>query len=139
MTFNTGNHTSVVPVGLGLGKVIQLDGDYTINAYAEIQPSLYRPAGAPNYQNLIGISLQLPLHSQAAGIFLERSRDHRESPPIAPESARSGAPMSAGALRLAWWRRSDVRLRIFCRFPSFSSSARTVLPLPFPSLPSTAH
>lgn len=63
MTFNTGNHTSVIPVGLGLGKVIQLDGDYTINAYAEIQPSLYRSGvGAPNYQVFIGISLQLPSH-----------------------------------------------------------------------------
>ena len=63
MTFDTGSHTSAVPVGLGLGKVIQLDGGYTLNAYAEIQPSLYRAGvGAPNYQVFTGISLQLPSH-----------------------------------------------------------------------------
>ena len=49
MTFNTGNHTSAIPVGLGLGKVIQLDGGYTLNIYAEAQPSLYcSGVGAPN-------------------------------------------------------------------------------------------
>jgi hypothetical protein len=63
MTFNTGNHTSAIPVGLGLGKIVQLDGGYTLNAYAEIQPSLYRSGvGAPNYQAFTGISLQLPSH-----------------------------------------------------------------------------
>jgi hypothetical protein len=61
MTFNTGNRTSVIPLGLGLGKVIQLDRGYTLNVYAEGQPSLYRSGlGAPNYQVFTGISLQLP-------------------------------------------------------------------------------
>jgi hypothetical protein len=61
MTFNTANHTSVVPVGLGPGKVIQLDGGYTLNIYAEVQPSLYRTGlGAPNYQIFTGIQLQFP-------------------------------------------------------------------------------
>ena len=61
MTFNTANHTTVVPVGLGPGKVIQLDGGYTLNIYAEVQPSLYRTGvGAPNYQIFTGIQLQLP-------------------------------------------------------------------------------
>jgi hypothetical protein len=61
MTFNTGNHTSAVPVGLGLGKVIPLDGGYTLNIYSEAQPSLYRSGvGAPNYQIFTGIALQLP-------------------------------------------------------------------------------
>jgi hypothetical protein len=61
MTFDTGNHTSAVPVGLGLGKVIQLEGGHTLNVYAEAQPSLYRSGvGAPNYQVFTGISLQLP-------------------------------------------------------------------------------
>jgi len=61
MTFDTGNHTSAIPVGLGLGKVIQLDGGYTLNIYAEAQPSLYRSGvGAPNYQIFTGIALQLP-------------------------------------------------------------------------------
>jgi len=63
MTFNTGNHTSAILVGLGLGKVVQLDAGYTLNAYAEVQPSLYRSGvGAPNYQVFTGISLQLPSH-----------------------------------------------------------------------------
>jgi hypothetical protein len=63
MTFNTGNHASAIPVGLGLGKVIELADGYTLNAYAEIQPSLYRSGvGAPNYQAFTGISLQLPSH-----------------------------------------------------------------------------
>jgi hypothetical protein len=61
MTFDTGNHTSAIPVGLGLGKVIPLDGGYTLNIYAEAQPSLYRSGvGAPNYQIFTGIALQLP-------------------------------------------------------------------------------
>ena len=61
MTFDTGNHTSATPVGLGLGKAIQLDGGYTLNIYAEAQPSLYRSGvGAPNYQIFTGIQLQLP-------------------------------------------------------------------------------
>jgi hypothetical protein len=61
MTFHTGNHASAISVGLGLGKVIQVDGGYTLNAYAEIQPSLYRAGmGAPNYQVFTGIALQLP-------------------------------------------------------------------------------
>jgi hypothetical protein len=42
MTFDTGNHTSAIPVGLGLGKAIQLDGGYKLNIYAEAQPLLYR-------------------------------------------------------------------------------------------------
>jgi hypothetical protein len=61
MTFDTGNHTSAVPVGIGLGKVIEFDGGYTLNIYAEAQPSVYRlGVGAPNYQVFTGIALQLP-------------------------------------------------------------------------------
>jgi hypothetical protein len=61
MTFNTANHTSVVPVGLGPGRVVQLAGGYTLNIYAEVQPSLHRTGvGAPNYQVFTGIQLQLP-------------------------------------------------------------------------------
>jgi hypothetical protein len=63
MTFNTGNHTSAIAVGLGLGRVIQLDAGYALNAYAEVQPSPYRSGvGAPDYQIFTGISLQLPSH-----------------------------------------------------------------------------
>jgi hypothetical protein len=63
MTFNSGNQVSAIPVGLGLGRVTQLDAGYTLNAYAEVQPSVYRSGvGAPNYQVFAGISLQLPSH-----------------------------------------------------------------------------
>ena len=42
-------------------QVIQLDGGYTLNIYAEAQPSLYRSGvGAPNYEIFTGIALQLP-------------------------------------------------------------------------------
>ena len=61
LSFDSGNHNSAVPVGFGLGKVNQLDGGYTLNVYAEVQPSLFRSGvGAPNYQVFTGISLQLP-------------------------------------------------------------------------------
>jgi hypothetical protein len=61
VTFDTGNHTSVVPIGFGLGKVMQLDDGYTLNVYAEAQPSIYRSGvGAPNCQVFTGIALQLP-------------------------------------------------------------------------------
>jgi len=49
MQFNTRTNTSVIPIGIGAGKVIQLPGGYTLNAYAEAQPSVYRAGdGAPN-------------------------------------------------------------------------------------------
>jgi hypothetical protein len=61
MTFDTYHHTSVVPVGFGAGKVIQLPGGYTLNAYVEAQPSVYRSGvGAPNFQVFTGIKIQLP-------------------------------------------------------------------------------
>ena len=61
MTFDTGNHTSAIPVGLGIGKVIQLDGGYTLNIYAEARPLLYRSGlAASNYQTFTGIALQVP-------------------------------------------------------------------------------
>ena len=43
MQFNTYSHTVVVPVGLGAGKVIKLDGGYVLNVYAEAQPSVFAP------------------------------------------------------------------------------------------------
>ena len=61
MSFDTYSHTTVVPIGFGLGKVIQLDGGYTLNVYAEAQPSVYRSgAGAPNLQLYTGIQIQFP-------------------------------------------------------------------------------
>jgi hypothetical protein len=60
MRFDTSTHTTTIPVGLGAGKVIQLAG-YTLNLYAEAQPSVYRSGtGAPNFQVFTGIKLQFP-------------------------------------------------------------------------------
>ena len=61
MRFDTSTHTRTIPVGLGAGKVIQLAGGYTLNLYAEAQPSVYRSGtGAPNFQVFTGIKLQFP-------------------------------------------------------------------------------
>jgi hypothetical protein len=61
MTFDTYSHTTVVPVGFGAGKVIKLAGGYTLNAYVEAQPSVYRSGvGAPKFQVFTGIKLQFP-------------------------------------------------------------------------------
>jgi hypothetical protein len=61
MQFNSYSHTNVVPVGVGFGKVIQLESGYTWNAYVEAQPSVYRSGpGAPNLQIEAGIQVQFP-------------------------------------------------------------------------------
>jgi hypothetical protein len=61
MQFNTYNHTNVVPVGLGFGKVFQLSGGCLLTAYVEAQPSVFRGGpGAPNFQIFTGIQLQFP-------------------------------------------------------------------------------
>jgi hypothetical protein len=61
MQFNTYSHTDVVPVGVGIGKVIKLNGGYVLNVYVEAQPSVYRAGvGAPNFQGYTGIKLQFP-------------------------------------------------------------------------------
>jgi hypothetical protein len=61
MRFDTSTHTTTIPLGLGAGKVIQLAGGYTLNLYAEAQPSVYRSGtGAPNFQVFTGIKLQFP-------------------------------------------------------------------------------
>jgi hypothetical protein len=61
MRFDTSTHTTTIPLGLGAGKVIHLGGGYTLNLYAEAQPSVYRSGtGAPNLQVFAGIKLQFP-------------------------------------------------------------------------------
>jgi hypothetical protein len=61
MKFNTFNHTNVVPVGLGFGKVFHLSGGYLLNAYVEAQPSVFRSGqGTPNFQIETGIQIQFP-------------------------------------------------------------------------------
>jgi hypothetical protein len=63
MQFNTyRGYTTVIPVGVGLGKVFQLSGGYLLNFYIEAQPSLYRSGpSAPNFQLLAGVSIKFPL------------------------------------------------------------------------------
>jgi hypothetical protein len=61
LRFDTYSHTDVVPLGLGAGKVIKLNGGYVLNVYAEAQPSVYRAGvGVPNFQAFTGIKLQFP-------------------------------------------------------------------------------
>jgi hypothetical protein len=61
MNFDTYSHTTVIPVGFGAGKVVELNGGYTLNAYVEAQPSVYRAGvGAPNFQIYTGIQIQFP-------------------------------------------------------------------------------
>jgi hypothetical protein len=61
MTFDTYGHTTTIPVGLGGGKVIKLDGGYVLNIFAEAQPSVYRAGkGAPNFPVFTGIKIQFP-------------------------------------------------------------------------------
>jgi hypothetical protein len=61
MTFDTYSHTRVIPIGFGAGKVIQLAGGCTLNAYVEAQPSVYRAGvGAPRFQVFTGIKMQFP-------------------------------------------------------------------------------
>jgi hypothetical protein len=59
--FNSYSHTNVVPVGVGIGKVVQLEGGYVLNAYVEAQPSIIRSGrGAPELQIETGIQIQFP-------------------------------------------------------------------------------
>jgi hypothetical protein len=61
MQFNTYSDTNVVPVGLGIGKVVQLEGGYVLNGYVEVQPSVFRSGrGAPDLQIEAGIQIQFP-------------------------------------------------------------------------------
>jgi hypothetical protein len=61
MQFNNYSHTNVVPVGLGIGKVVQLEGGYVLNGYVEVQPSVFRSGrGAPDLQIETGIQIQFP-------------------------------------------------------------------------------
>ena len=61
-TFDFGNHTTVVPVGLGFGKVWTLPNGTTINAFVEPQYSLFRSGvGVPDWQVFAGVNFQFPI------------------------------------------------------------------------------
>lgn len=60
--FNLENGSSYVPVGLGLGKVFQLDKGVTMNAFVEPQYTVWHDgAGAPRWQIFAGLNFQFPI------------------------------------------------------------------------------
>jgi hypothetical protein len=63
-SFNYGGerHTSVIPVGFGVGKVWTL-GNLTLNLFAEPQYSVIRSGiGVPTWQIFAGFNIQIALH-----------------------------------------------------------------------------
>ncbi len=61
-TFDFGNHTSVVPVGLGAGKVWAFGHGNTVNAFVEPQYSVIRSGvGVPTWQVFAGLNLQFAI------------------------------------------------------------------------------
>jgi hypothetical protein len=60
-------HVNSIPIGFGAGKVWKLPGGSVMNLYAEPQYSVYRTGtGAPDWQILSGLSLQLPNRASQA-------------------------------------------------------------------------
>lgn len=60
--FDLENHTTVIPVGLGLGKVWTFGHGNTINLFAEPQYSVIRSGvGVPKWQIFAGVNLQIAL------------------------------------------------------------------------------
>jgi hypothetical protein len=61
-SFDLVHQTSVVPVGLGLGRVITLPNGRVINTFVEPQYSVLRVgAGVPTFQVFAGFNIQFPL------------------------------------------------------------------------------
>ncbi|MBO9100957.1 MULTISPECIES: hypothetical protein [unclassified Rhizobium] len=64
--FNLENGASYIPVGLGVGKVFQLDKGVTMNAFVEPQYTVWNDgAGAPRWQIFAGVNFQFPIHRPA--------------------------------------------------------------------------
>ncbi|WP_421994207.1 hypothetical protein [Reyranella sp.] len=64
-TFDLGR-SSVVPVGLGLGRVFERSDGRTVNVFVEPQYSVLQTgAGVPSFQVFTGIVLQFPVRRQA--------------------------------------------------------------------------
>ncbi len=62
MTFDLGNHTTVVPVGFGAGKVWSFGKGNTVNAFVEPQYSvIHSGVGVPVWQVFAGINFQFAL------------------------------------------------------------------------------
>jgi len=61
-TFDLGNHTSVIPVGFGVGKVWSFGHGNTVNAFVEPQYAVvHSGAGVPVWQIFAGINLQFAI------------------------------------------------------------------------------
>ncbi len=61
-SFDLENHTSVIPVGLGAGKVWTFGHGNSINAFVEPQYSVFRSGvGVPKWQVFAGVNLQIAL------------------------------------------------------------------------------
>ena len=60
-TFNLGARTSVLPVGLGLGRVFDRPDGTVVNVYLEPQYSVLQTGrGVPSFQVLLGFNIQFP-------------------------------------------------------------------------------
>jgi hypothetical protein len=64
-TFNIGEHTSVIPIGLGLGRIWTFGSGDNINAFVEPQYSVLREgAGVAVWQIFAGLNIQFALGSR---------------------------------------------------------------------------
>ncbi|WP_426238350.1 hypothetical protein [Pararhizobium sp. DWP1-1-3] len=60
--FNMESGASYIPVGLGVGKVFQLDKGITMNAFIEPQYTVWHDGpGAPRWQIFAGVNFQFPV------------------------------------------------------------------------------
>jgi hypothetical protein len=67
-SFDLAAHTSVVPIGLGLGRVFQLPNGRVVNLFIEPQYSVvHSGAGVPTFQVFAGFNIQFPLTAPAGG------------------------------------------------------------------------
>lgn len=60
--FNMEAGTSYIPIGLGIGKVFQLEKGITLNAFVEPQYTVWHDGpGAPRWQIFAGVNFQFPI------------------------------------------------------------------------------
>lgn len=59
--FNLESGDAYIPVGLGVGKVFQLDKGVTMNAFIEPQYTVWNEGGAPRWQIFAGMNFQFPI------------------------------------------------------------------------------
>jgi len=64
--FNLESGDGYIPVGLGIGKVVPLEGGITMNAFVEPQYTAWHDGpGAPRWQIFAGVNFQFPAKSPA--------------------------------------------------------------------------